>query len=498
MERKSLSSKWKVIICCLALIIGMATTGITVWAIARNYFRYNAAFEVNITGGRDVYATVEGSTYNGGSSTVLESHTATFNASTATTDTNMSFTSPISMQNDEQIAKVGFVITNNSPYSNHTDLIIKPSIEKDNIDDVIITWYYSTNDTNYDVYTGEYLVAHKDTPIYLELRMLATVDMFGEVNLKNSVSIVLKSELNKPTDFEWEYSITYNETNPYVTKQCPTCGENLDVEYLQSEDIVIINNDFVDSNDNYTCHENFENKYIFLEIMSSGNEINFTGTLTNVTISTLLALQGTKINLSSGCVGVTFRQIIFNNYSVGRNAISAYNCTNIKIIDCTFTDCMEIGDFTGSYNVTIKDCSFTNSSSDITYVFSNINNLRLDGIKLNSAIDFAFYTVENIVLTDCVIYYNAIAFDFASGEILIVNNNNYNGYIFAHCENANILIENNNIQMEAYCAELRDIINCRVEITNNYNGGYEDYATTHKLNDETIETSIYLGGKASW
>ena len=161
MERKSLSKKWKIIICSIALILAMAGTGVTVWAIARNYYRYNADFEVNITGGRYVNASVRGQSFLAGSSEALESHTATFNADTPDQDVDMSFNEKITMENDERVSKLRFEVTNNSPYSNHSDLILKPSNTVTDKDDVIITWYYSTNNTNFYVHTGEYLVAHK-------------------------------------------------------------------------------------------------------------------------------------------------------------------------------------------------------------------------------------------------------------------------------------------------------------------------------------------------
>ena len=476
---KNLSTKWKVILCCLTLIVGMASTGITVWAIARNYFNYNAGFEVNITGGRFVNATVSGASYLPGASTPYETlSTVTLNGNTEDEETTIAFTNPIEMQNDEQVARLHFEITNNSPYSSNTDIIIDPSITNNDIDDVIMTWYYSVDNTTYKVYAGEYLVVHKGTPMHIELRILATQNLFGVINFKDSVSIDIHSEMDTPDDFEYEHEITYSETNPYTTKKCPTCGHLSDVEYLQNDDIVIINDEYIDAQENYTCNEDFDNKYIFLEIMSSGKEIYFSGKLTNVTISTLLALQGSRINISANSKNVTLRQIIFNRNGTGPNVIDVQNCSNIKIIDCTFNYCGDLGFFSGVNGLLLKDCTFY-GGVDTSYSISDASDVKIiDTHDDDTTFKFYFAGIKNLVY-DSGTYHMPI-FQNISGEVYIINSNSYESVDFASFNNANVYIENNSSHRDYYIT-IQPSSNTTISMTNNYSYDTYTHRGTYKI-----------------
>ena len=493
MTRKALSKKWKIIICCIALIVAMAGTGVTVWAIARNYFRYTAGFEVNITGGRDVYASVTGSSYVNGSNTASQTLNAvTFNNESASITETTSFNA-ISMENNEQVSKFRFAITNNSPYSNHNDLIVKASTGLDDVDDVIVTWYYSTNNTDYDVYTGEYLVAHKNGTIYLELRMLATHDMFGAVQLKDSVNIDLNSEINMPTDFEWEYD--YSVVDFSRTKKCPTCNASLGIETINPDDVIMLDSSYCDEHGNVYYTTDISDKYVFIDEPFS-TEIYFDGILDNVVIvGRGLNLTGARLNIAnSNNTNVTLTGITFNGNGVGPNVINARYSNNIKIIGCTFINCYEICDFLGVSNLLIKNCvvDYDLYQSYAIYDFQEVVNLKIIKVTCSSTgFEFKFSNVANLVYSN-----NGIAtsptFLNVSGDIYIVNNASHSALDIGSVNNANIKIENNEYyESDQVYVFIDSSTDTTIEVTNNYNCTNEKYTTTHKV--KNLQTNIELG-----
>ncbi len=451
MTRKHLSGKWKAIICCIAIIAVMAGTGVTVWAIARNYYRYNADFEVNITGGRYVNASVRGQSFLAGSSEALESHTATFNSDTANETTELSFATPITMQNDEQVAKLRFEVTNNSPYSNHSDLIIKPTVESIDVENVIIVWYYSLNNVSYKAYPGEYLVAHKGDTLYLELRMLATMDLFGQVNFEDSVSIDLRSEMDETIDFEYDYDYSYDSSTEKATKTkvCPTCGRTESPEEMSSTEYEVVT-----SNLQYSGYS-VKNKVLFVyeSLMTTNNgAILFDCGVENVTI------VGERAGFN-----VSLEFVMFDYYEESA-------CKNIKVQDITFSYVDDFGikvttmsnDSEPTWdpvllNFTIQDCSFdtggvwTGTAISILSKSYNVKIIDSDFEQLAGAVNipdvtnFAFvgnssYQMGGIILS----------MSKASGDIYIIDFSGHESSSFFSCRgnNANVYFLDNVIEKE--------------------------------------------------
>lgn len=507
MTRKALTTKWKVIICCIAIIIGMAGTGITVWAIARNYFNYTAGFEVNITGNRDVYASITGSSYVNGSNTASQTlNTITFNNSSASTTESTTFNA-INMENNEKVSKFRFEITNNSPYTNHNDLILKASTGLGDIDDVIVTWYYSTNNTDYYVYTGEYLVAHKNNTLYLELRMLATQNMFGELKLENHIGIDLYSEINQPTDFELDYEYSYDRTTATKRKVCPTCDNcthTYEAETMDENEYMF----YYSSVDNYINETaKIENKVIFCDdTISQGFIFSFCGGLKNVV---LYGIGGSSdygtitFNISANTNSITeYNNITIMNWWSGGgihvnitgnlNSTPNYLVQNIKFVKAymyspsitltneTTTEISTIVD-----TLTIKNCTLMNGTR-----LSNASNIFLIGNACaNNSIYFE--NIKNAVFSNNICRpYQAINGSGISGKFYIINNYDCEINFTSTLSNITLKIENNDYITSEHTPGTLVMISgaekSSISVTNNYasNSGFD--WNTYKLNyDET-------------
>ncbi len=513
--KKSLSTKWKVIIFCMAIIVAMTSTGFTVWAIARNYFRYNADFEVNITGGRYVNASITGASYVAGSGTSYETlDTATFNGETENETSTLAFKNPITMQNDEQVSKLRFEITNNSPYSNHNDLIIKPSITTEDIDDVIISWYYSTDDVTYFAYAEEYLVAHKGNTLYVELRMLATQNLFGNVSFEDSVSIDMYSEMDPPTDFAYEYDYEYDETTLTATKTqiCPTCdlcAHSYTTETMDESEYIV-----ADGNTYSGSSEKVSNKVIFLEGENQYN-ITFSCELENVvlcqpnnstTLIDSLTLEVLSNDRSSIFNNLTFVGLNFANNTINVTPHASFEgsiadftlMSNIKFINCSIA--YNIFQFTAFDtiidNLLIKNCalgSYGDPMDSTAYTVSDINNLVYENNNIYNATNIVFENVNNLVIKNNFTDLVSPSFKSISGDIYIVNNGEGVYYNFTETTtNAKFFIKNNHIELR-YATEFVTIvspINTVIESCDNSIDGQD--RTPYKFNQGTSSATIEI------
>ena len=510
--KKSLSTKWKVIIFCMAIIVAMTSTGFTVWAIARNYFRYNADFEVNITGGRYVNASITGASYIAGSGTSYETlDTATFNGETENETSILAFKNPITMQNDEQVSKLRFEITNNSPYSNHNDLIVKPSITTEDIDDVIISWYYSTDDVNYFAYAEEYLVAHKNNTLYLELRMLATVNLFGNVSFEDSVAIDMYSEMEPPADFSYEYDYEYDETTTTATKTqvCPTCdlcAHTYATETMDESEYIVEGSSL-----DVPYDEKISNKVIFL---TAADELDAAG-LENVVIcpttSSNLSMLFIRLNISSAETtynNVTIKNITFSEdfiISISSSISDAKNyVNNLKLINCVFAyapinlNNSHDAEFNID-NLLIKDCTVSSSGAPgDSYTISNVNNLIWENSGVLNRVDLIFNNVNNVILTNNGSFVQPILQN-VGGNIYIINNKvDWVFTIKSTNSGAKIFIKNNIFTLANspyHLAIIETATSTTLEAeNNNYNyGSGDNFKPPIKYNDltSTSETTIY-------
>ena len=507
-----LATKWKAILCCLALIISMMGTGITVWAIARNYFNYSTGFEVNITGNRDVYATITGSSYENGSETAKQTLSpVVFNNSSTNTTENTSFTA-LNMENNEQISKFRFAITNNSPYTNHNDIIVKASSNIGDIDDVIVTWYYSTDNNEYFVYTGEYLVNHKNKTLYLELQILATQDMYGEIKLENNIDIDLHSEINKPTDFEYEYSYDYDNSTTIATKTqvchtCDNCTHTYETKTMATNEYIV-----VDPYSYSGSTEKVSNKVIFLE-GSYEYDLTYYNDLENVVFcqssNSAAPIHSFALEVLNSDGNARFKNVSFVGLNFANNAINAHPSydfsgqlsdftlmSNIKFIDCTFAfSIFNIVAFdTYIDNLLIKNCQIGMADTPgSVYSIKNVNDLVVENSDFLNGIDFTFYNVHNAIISKSNQGYILPTLENASGEIYIINNNVDSCFsIESTAANTKIFIKNNvySCGYNPYClATVSKTIQTTIEFArNNLNFGEGDnFQKPSKYNKATIE-----------
>ena len=497
MVRKALTTKWKVIISCLLIVVAMAGSGAMAWAIAKHYFKQDYNYEITAVGNRHVNANIKSYSYLAGSSDPYETlATKTFNGTTTET-TALSFTKPLIIENDEKVSKFRFEIENTSPYSTSTDLIIKVNAITQDKDNLILTWYYSIDNTNYYVYTGEYLVGHKGDTTILELRVLATETLEGTANISDKVSIELFSELEPPTDFEYEYDYDYNAstTTATKTKVCNYCNHTYPTQTLDESEYVF----FTDAG--FTAENKIENKVIFLS--SNIESCSFAGGLENVVIESLATTSNYYFyflingdnSSKSEYKNVTFRDlemyfldIFFDMYSGDRTNVTV--ASDIKFIDVTFLTNEYKNNITQPYNTTVNNILIRNSLfTQGTSTIQNVNNLKIINSSSNSLL--TLNNVNNIIISQSSGY---ISLSNIGGNISIINNiypkvwyiDNFTNVL----SNSYIRFENNDTDYEEFIIE--NINNSTIVFSNNSYSTYAKDFLSYKLkgtfNSITIDT----------
>ena len=438
MTRKALTTKWKVIISCLLIVVAMAGSGAMAWAIAKHYFKQDYNYEITAIGNRHVNANIKSYSYLAGSSDPYETlATKTFNGTTTET-TALSFTKPLIIENDEKVSKFRFEIENTSPYSTTTDLIIKVDAETPDEDDIILTWYYSTNNKTYHIYTGEYLVGHKGATTILELRVLATADLEGTANISDKVSIELFSELEPPTDFEYEYSydVEYNENSTnaepldvYKTKRCPTCGNALSTRELMTDGY-----EFLESSTYYTNYIS-DTVLIFHHYNFNGTIVNFAGGLSNVTFVN-------HANVSVDNITFEISGDAANHSTYQDVLIQDMENISINIIYGSYDGQSPLTDYPVS-NLTISNCSLYSDGGFINSAV-NIENLVIDNCSVGPG--FSINNVHNAVIKNSVVdYQNAISMSNVSGNIYFYSNS-MSWLNMSNVHYANIKVINNHFE----------------------------------------------------
>ncbi len=441
MKVRSLSKSLKVLIFTLVVVAVAASSGAIAWAIAQNHFRYKAGFDVNLNGGRYVHATIEGSSYLADSGTRYETLDAvTINNNTANEELNLSFKKPITVNNDEKISKLCFEITNNSPYATMSNLVIKPTVLDVNVDNYVVFWFYSLDGSTFNAYDNEYLMIHKSDKIILELRMAAALDMLGEVNFSDNISINLYAENDLPADFEYKKAYNYEydanlQGHRYYQKDlCATCGEVI-ATYELTEDV-----NFVKANAEYDGDDQkISDKVIYLG-SSYNSTFVFSGGLENVVIWCDSPTSNITFNINVD--GDNFVQ--YNNVVIsGLSGTFSVNVTghlttevdawikNLKFIDVAEI-CFELNaPYTTDrpldpYNVlTVDGMTIVGrnsySATNIIGMFSGIKNLVLEGfgVPMHDSVTFSY--VENVTIKNC----KYIVLDSAKVNLYGVSGNVY-------------------------------------------------------------------------
>ena len=482
MVGKSLYSKWKVIISCLLVIVSMTGSGAIAWAIAKHYFKQDYNYEITATVTRNVHADIKSSSYLAGDTNPYETLATKSFSGESTETTALSFSQPLNIENDEKISKFRFEITNNSPYTTMSDLIIKVDETTQDKDNIIMTWYYSPNNTNYYVYTGEYLVAHKGGKITLELRVLATTDLEQTQTISDKVSIELFSEMAPPDDFEWEYDYTYyTETNTAMRRKvCSTyklCTHEYADELVDPSKVLVFDDSFVNANNDLN-YSDINDKIVFFKLTERNVLINL-GKLTNVTLVGLGSFYGSTINIAEGSSNVTFNGFMFETNTSATHVIDVKRCSNIKIVDSYFMSCDSIGDFTGVTNLLISDCSFAGSEHR-TYYISSVSNLRfINNTAAQDNIQFEI-SATNMVISGFEGYY--LPTILGSGNVYVVNNDTYTALYMPSLYSAIAHIENNSYaETTSYVHTVVAGTSTTISVTNNYSISMDKLVTTHKV-----------------
>ncbi len=453
MQKKTLSKKWKILICALVVCVLMSSTGIAVWAIASNYFKYKAGFDVAVTGGRYVNATITGSSYLADSEEIYEAlEPVTFDSESSNIQTSLDFNQTLPIKNDEKAVKLKFEIKNNSSYKTENDLIIKPDIENQDIEDVIFVWYYSVNDITYEEYDGEYLVAHKDDTIYLELHILATFQMLGEVEFSDAVSIELYSEIEAPEDFKYEYEYSYNGETGVATKtrKCHTCKTEGPAITMTSEEFVVVTDGLQFQG------QHVEDKVLFVYndyLVNNKDAIYFDTGLDNVVITgntndydleTRLEITIFDYVAESVCNNVTIQNLdlAMDGNKVGIKVVASSMEGENAVIEPSIN------------HLTIKDCGFNaNSVGDtaiqITTKVSNLKCFRnsfgclSNGIIITGELENASFVANSSYQIG-----NVISISNVSGVLRVINHDGFetNGLLSCgNCNNAKVYFINNKL-----------------------------------------------------
>ncbi len=462
MKKKISWSIFKVLICVVAVTTCVAGVGATVWAIARNHYKYNAGFNVNISGGRYVNATIKGSSYSAGSDEVQESLSAiSFDDERADEEITLEFEDPITVNNDEQSAKLYFEVKNNSTYSDNSDLIIKVNDINNTVDDFMTIWYYSINGTNFTAKVDDYLVVHKGGTIYLELRMLATQDFYGSQTFEGSIDIDMYSEAESAslTGFEYEYNYSCTEDNKLQkARVCPTCQHIGEWQTMDESEYVIMTDGL-----QFEGYD-ISNKVIYIKkdlYVENTQGMVFDHGMENIVITS----DGEDYDIS-----ISVSALSQNNSKYENIKIQNINFVSPEA-DRSFVD-ISNADNGGTYkhsikNFTVQNCHFTSeahgsaSGVRIGVKAENIVVKNCEFACIGSAGVEITKGVNNLKVVNCTSYQSGVVASISghssgravSGKIIIANNcaHEASGILSIDAvQDASVLIVNNRIERVVY------------------------------------------------
>ena len=391
-------------------------------------------FQVNVRGAVNVSANIVGKSYQ--NNTLKE--TLDIVSFDGTQEQELSkvqdFANKLSIDTKEDKVSYVFEITNTTAEEKYTDLIIEPTYTLTEADNVISTMYYAIPNSDYEVCTDKYLVAHKGNTILVKIEIGVT-EIGAKADLEGSFELNLYTEDGLPVDFEYDKTYSVVDGKAYVTETCPTCGathrENVAMEegtyaiatpttaqaVLDSDingKVVIFSEDIYSGVNFNASTDSIESRKNV--VFAGAGDVVFNGKfrLVDTTDSLFenIAIQDIKFVGKDGLVSASM-------YSTSIHGLTVKNCSFITTETCTKAEAY------GALFVSCESRDVYNIRFENNYVEGHFHGVKTHGVE-----DIYVYnneiknTVHNAIgiqnLSTSGVTYKS------SGDLFIKNNKIYN------------------------------------------------------------------------
>lgn len=372
-----MKTKFKVLLCTLALVLVVGLTAVTVWALTRT--QTEASFRINFVGKRDVEATISAKSFVSSSNVPVEELalvTFTKDTTEAKGTVSTSFVEDITVESYDDVVSYVFEITNTSTEELYSDLIISPKLTVDESTNIITGMYYSEDGVSYNAMGENHLTAHKGDTIFVKVDVLMT-ERDEEIQFGGDINITLSSEDDKPAGYREDYQYSVVDGVAYRAPVCTTCGEVGEAVAMRNGTYIIATpataQDILD--------HNMDNKIVIFDAGNYGKLF-----LRESIYGTTIAKHSTTINELVTEENVTSVVKPTNSYTYTR---SIKNVTFTAVDGAVFTDLF------------IADSTWKKSMS--TY-YLNEGEVNMDNIRNQAMADTVgastLFNLENITFSN--------------------------------------------------------------------------------------------------